>query len=1009
MLSRLFTALLIIPAFAILSCNIKGFEDSPYPTPRVVVDTPAGTQQEDVTLTYRLIEVDGSSSDISLQYSTDGGATWNSATAKNGDGTANLQGGWLPGIQHTIVWDSSADGVTGSQTARIKITGTKRSNGTEGTPGTTNDFLLQNPDIIFISWVSKPEGTVRQVPLTFTWKLDTPGQTIASYYYGLDEDPPTNATMNTSVTIPAPSLGAHTFRVYASAVSGLNSSDLTATFTCDNAAANVPPTVVFTSVPTGVLFGNDASFSWQGYDVDGSVSYYQYDIDCAGWVNCGLAVSHTLSSLSCGWHDFSVMCVDNDGAPSLPETHSFQVKGSNFIPEIIGIDYRTLPTNRITRFQVRINDPDDTYWTYRFWYDSPANTKEEGDGNTYYWCASDYLDYGDHTFFVEVEDEWGGVSAIGCRSFTVIPAAFEYVGPFQTGTINANKLVVKGNCLYAGNPAGLGIYDISNPLAPSQVNDFGIAGSFAGILNDTAVFMAVDTDPYCAGLDLTDPYYPVLTTRQYYRDGRAHIFSSDQYMYLLVSTSWLNFRGFDVYSSPSPGTVTLECESITSGPFPYPIKYAHGGGGKLFITEHEAGVYTYDITNPIAPKLEGKYVFYPLGRYPAGVQSVNGMIHLVDGRDNFYVLDPANASELTPLAHVALPESCTPLITIGDYAYTANTDLYTIRWNPFAGASIVSTLANQFDIVSFAYKGNALYAAIKNGTIEVYDISSPGNPAHVYSTTAKVFTGIFPEGNRLHLMINGQMEYYDITDLSSPVYLGSISVDGSPGTFARYGDYIFASGGNVSVIHNPPGSLTYEHVRTVDGLGSAGDCVIMGTYLLVHDYNLLKIYSLTDPSNPILEYSHNINNTCYAISVSGTRAFFTGSQMTCWDLADPANPIKSSIYGNIAGRGAIDGNYVLFPSSSSITVSDWTDLSNRVDIAGCGITFAGSVITRKDGNGFWVLSSTNLSYVDVTDITKPLPIQNHACLVKAYFRNLIIDGEYIYVLGNSNLLIFRKA
>ncbi|MHC4663115.1 MAG: LVIVD repeat-containing protein [Planctomycetota bacterium] len=1009
MLSRLLIALLVIPAFAILACNIKGFEDSPYQTPKVVVDTPSGTQQGDVTLTYRLIEVDGFPSDISLQYSTDSGSTWHTATAKGGDGTTGLVGSPVMGTSHMIVWDSMSDGVVGGQSCRTKITPVKHSGTVTGMSGETGEFTVSNPASFNLVWIARPEGNVRQVPLTFAWRTEPPGYLVDTYFYDLDVNPPVSETTCTSVTIPAPSLGPHVFRVYANSSTGQNSPLLTASFTCDNAAGNVPPVVEFTSVPSGVFSGNDAFFSWQGYDVDGSVSYYQYDIDCGGWVNCGLTLSHTLSSLSCGWHDFSIMCVDNDGASSLPETHNFRVKDTNFIPEIIGIDYRSLPTNRITWFQVRLNDPDDSYWTYRFWYDSPASTREEGDTLWYHWCSSDYLDYGNHTFYAQVEDEWGGVSAIGCRSFTVVPPVFEYHGPFKTGVVNTTKLIVRGDCLYAENPGGLAIFDITNPLAPSQVNNFPLPGMLAGILNDSAAIIAGDTDPYYSALDLSDPHYPVFTNKHYYNDGRTHLFSGDQYMYMMVSTSWLNFVGFEVFSSPSPGVVSLAGACASSGPFPSPIKYAHGADGKLFVTEHEAGVYTYDISNPIAPNLEGKYVFYPLGRYPAGVQSVNGTVHVVDGRDNFYVLDPANASDLVSLAHVALPESCTPLITVGDYAYTSNTELYAINWNPYATASISSTLANQTGILSFAHKGNALYAAIKNGPVKVYDISSPGFPAHVYSTDDKFFTGIYPEGNRLHLMINGLMEYYDIADINSPVYLGSVSMDGAPGCFARYGDYIYATGGNVSVIHNPPGSLTYTHVGTLDGVASACDCGIMGSYLLVHNLNQIRIYSLGDPSNPSLEYTHVIVNTCPSMSISGTRAFFSGSQMTLWDFADPANPAKSSIYGNISGNGIVEGDYVFFLSSASMTVADWSDLANRFDVGGCPVAFAGYAIARKQGDGIWVMSSTNLNYVDASGLPQLVEIQRHACMVKAYFRNLVVDGEYVYVLGSSNLIIFRKT
>jgi len=317
--------ILTLTALSALSCQVKGFKDSPYPTPRVIVTTPGGTQQSDVTLTYQLIEVDGSTSDISLEYSTDGGSTWQAAAAKGGDGTSNVKGFMFPGITRTIVWDSFADGLTGAQTCRIRITATKSGTGIKGTPGETNDFQLQNPDFPVISWVSKPEGTVRQLPLTFVWLLDTPAVPIANYYYGLDENPPTTATSNTSVTIPAPSFGAHTFRVFAQSTIGLNSAILEAPFTADNAAANLPPTVIITNGPSGTTSDNTPVFEYMGSDPDGSIAGYYVAIDMNPpfiWVTI---TTVTTSEITDGTHTFYVMAQDNEGANSSVASLTFTV------------------------------------------------------------------------------------------------------------------------------------------------------------------------------------------------------------------------------------------------------------------------------------------------------------------------------------------------------------------------------------------------------------------------------------------------------------------------------------------------------------------------------------------------------------------------------------------------------------------------------------------------------------------------------------------------------------
>ncbi|MHC4661898.1 MAG: right-handed parallel beta-helix repeat-containing protein [Planctomycetota bacterium] len=306
-----------------LSCNIKGFKDSPYQTPRVTVDTPAGVQAQDVELTYRLTEVDGSKSDISIEFSTNGGATWNPGTLKTGGNS--VQGYPYPGVTRQLVWDSFADGLSGSHTVRIKLTARKVGFGIKGPPGETEDFQLQNPDFPVISWIAKPEGTIRQVPLTFMWKLDTPATPIANYYYGLNEDPPTSTTSNTSVIIMPPTESTHTFRVYASSVAGLNSSVLTTTFTCDNAAANQAPTVVITSGPSGLTIDNTPTFEYLGADPDGSITGYYVSIDTDPpdiWVTGN---TWTAPELTCSSHTFYVVAQDNDGANSNILTLSFMV------------------------------------------------------------------------------------------------------------------------------------------------------------------------------------------------------------------------------------------------------------------------------------------------------------------------------------------------------------------------------------------------------------------------------------------------------------------------------------------------------------------------------------------------------------------------------------------------------------------------------------------------------------------------------------------------------------
>ncbi|TET37342.1 MAG: hypothetical protein E3J72_06235 [Planctomycetota bacterium] len=412
-LLSIFIIALSLPA---VSCKPRGLKIKPYPTPRVIASTPSGIQQGDVTLSYTLIEVDGSGSDIALEYSTDGGSTWQAATAKGGSGTTDVKGIIYPGVGRTIVWDSVAD-VVGYETCRVRIIARKSLSGKTGTPDETGEFEVRNPQVPVISWVSKPEGTVRELPLTFTWQYDTPEYPVQGYFYNLDGQPPMQ-TASMSVTIPAPPTGQHTFQVYAASYTGNVSNVLEATFTCDNAALNQPPTVVITNGPSGTTTDTKPTFEYIGSDPDGSVQMYFVSIDVDPpdiWIS---ANSWTSSALSCGSHTFYVMAQDNEGKNSTIVSRAFTVipPAGNQFPSVAitsgpsGTTYDNTPT-----FEYIGGDPDGYVTGYYVSIDTdPPDIWTTGNS----WTSPE-LPLGPYTFYVVTQDNEGKNSAVVSRSFTV--------------------------------------------------------------------------------------------------------------------------------------------------------------------------------------------------------------------------------------------------------------------------------------------------------------------------------------------------------------------------------------------------------------------------------------------------------------------------------------------------------------------------------------------------------------------------------------------------------------
>jgi hypothetical protein len=154
--------------------------------PSASVFTPLGTQTGDVTISYALIDANSDACSVAVQYSTNGGSTWASATkaASGGDGTTALASS-PAGTSHTFVWASAADLVNANNSSvKIRIT---PSDLAEGTPATTNAFTVNNQFATFtITAPTSGTFTVGQtVAIQWTASNVATGSTISLCY---DED-----------------------------------------------------------------------------------------------------------------------------------------------------------------------------------------------------------------------------------------------------------------------------------------------------------------------------------------------------------------------------------------------------------------------------------------------------------------------------------------------------------------------------------------------------------------------------------------------------------------------------------------------------------------------------------------------------------------------------------------------------------------------------------------------------------------------------------------------------
>ncbi len=166
-----------------------------------------------------------------------------------------------------------------------------------------------------VSITSGPNGVINQNSATFTFNgIDSDGL-VTGYYYGLDLPNPNTFTVNNQFIWSNLIAGQHTFYVLAQDDDGASSAIVSRTFTyIVQPPPNQAPTVLITSGPMDIINHNSATFIFEGWDPDGIIVGFYYDLDNPNPSNWNTTGSVGFSNLSIGQHIFYVKAVDDGNA-----------------------------------------------------------------------------------------------------------------------------------------------------------------------------------------------------------------------------------------------------------------------------------------------------------------------------------------------------------------------------------------------------------------------------------------------------------------------------------------------------------------------------------------------------------------------------------------------------------------------------------------------------------------------------------------------------------------------
>jgi cytochrome c peroxidase len=272
-----------------------------------------------------------------------------------------------------------------------------------------------------------------------------------------------------------------------------------------------------------------------------------------------------------------------------------------------------------------------------------------------------------------------------------------------------------GKYLYAGATThGLYVIDVSNPAAPAHVatlSRVALGNVPAGPLFPMGNTLVVTTPKTFAGVatvDISNPLQPRLLDSVIPTGGDSYIGG----FYAGYATLITPFRAYDVTTDPA--NITLLGTTNT----PYG-EYTSFANNKMFfggIRGGTHGVYKYDVTNPAAPVLEGRFVgrdtrwddqfTCPIGNLIAVADDqqvdgryVGGLIVVHDTQPDS--TGPSVLKVFPADGSIGQPLSTCPTVSLSEWPELATVDATDFIVRPVGGAAIPGSWSTTTTLLTF--------------------------------------------------------------------------------------------------------------------------------------------------------------------------------------------------------------------------------------------------------------------------------------------------------------------
>jgi len=532
----------------------------------------------------------------------------------------------------------------------------------------------------------------------------------------------------------------------------------------------------------------------------------------------------------------------------------------------------------------------------------------------------------------------------------------ELVGRWPYGTCEGSAVDTSRSTALIGNGYTLQVLDISVPTSLSKIGEVELEGRVQDI-EISGNYAYVVTQSYLKIVDISDLNNPNEVGSEYF-EGASLLSVAISSGYAYVAAHYNGLYIFDVSNPSNPTFQESYYHDVIDVHDNFEVHdvavwdhYAICDCMYRWVNEdtaqwiYEEQVQVIDISNPLAPFLEGSY-------QTEESYSLKGID--VSGDGYVYTCQYSETDE-------------TSKIVVIDVAT-----------NPASPAEMGSYIESDREFEGVTLSGNYayVYAGWWPSWLIALDISDPSSPYSIGECEAiGDFYGLGISGNFVGISHgDGGFSLYDVSNPASPSQLGNY--DTPHGVFGRHGspivvsgDYAYLAGMRIMDISDPSNPF----LAGVGGADDANSVAISGrfAYCCAGWPRHFKIVDISSPTNPYQVASLGFPDEyqLFDVAVRGDYAYVSGVMWISDDpyaylrVVDVSNPMNPHIVGSYdspvisfnSGGIALSGDYVY------LVVEDWSlysdlsatlriiDISDPTDPTEVGSYFAGSVETVTTG------------------------------------------------------------